>query len=59
MKQRLGVVESKGDCGCGCGGTENMSGCGDKSVNEEAVKVSMKTLMVQLLLQSKKESYQT
>ena len=39
MKQRLGIKESKGDCGCGCGGVTE-GGCGDKSVNEEAVKVS-------------------
>ena len=39
MKQRLGIKESKGDCGCGCKGT-TPGGCGDKSVNEEAVKVS-------------------
>ena len=39
MKQRLGIAESKGDCGCGCGGT-TPGGCGDKSVNEESVKVS-------------------
>jgi hypothetical protein len=39
MKQRLGIKESKGDCGCGCGGT-TPGGCGDKSVNEEAIKVS-------------------
>ena len=36
MKQRLGIKESKGDCGCGCGGT-TPGGCGDKSVNEEVV----------------------
>ena len=39
MKSRLGIKESKGDCGCGCGGVTE-GGCGDKSVNEEAVKVS-------------------
>jgi hypothetical protein len=31
MKQRLGIRESKEDCGCGCGG-----GCSD-SVNEETI----------------------
>jgi len=36
MKQRLGIKESKGDCGCGCGGT-TPGGCGDKSVNEETI----------------------
>jgi len=39
MKQRLGIKESKGDCGCGCGGT-TPGGCGDKLVNEESVKIS-------------------
>ena len=33
MKDRLGIRESKSDCGCGCGGT-TPGGCGDKSVNE-------------------------
>ena len=41
MKSRLGIAESKGDCGCGCGGT-TPGGCGD-SVNEESVKVSNRT----------------
>ena len=41
MKSRLGIKESKGDCGCGCGGT-TPGGCGD-SVNEESVKVSNRT----------------
>ena len=27
MKQRLGIKEGKGDCGCGCGGTTE-GGCG-------------------------------
>ena len=36
MKQRLGMNESKEDCGCGCGGT-TPGGCGDKSVNEETI----------------------
>lgn len=39
MKERLGIQESKEDCGCGCGGT-TPGGCGDKLVNEESVKVS-------------------
>ena len=30
MKQRLGIKEGKGDCGCGCGGVTE-GGCGDKS----------------------------
>ena len=33
MKERLGMNESKEDCGCGCNGT-TPGGCGDKSVNE-------------------------
>ena len=33
MKDRLGIRESKSDCGCGCGGVTE-GGCGDKSVNE-------------------------
>ena len=33
MKERLGMNESKSDCGCGCNGT-TPGGCGDKSVNE-------------------------
>ena len=36
MKQRLGIKESKEDCGCGCNGT-TPGGCGDKSVNEETI----------------------
>ena len=36
MKQRLGMNESKEDCGCGCGGVTE-GGCGDKSVNEETI----------------------
>ena len=52
MKQRLGLKESK-DCGCGCGGT-TPGGCGDKSVNEESVKVSSRNTDGQSLLQSKK-----
>tara|TARA_Y100000996_G_scaffold313069_1_gene249301 strand:- start:1663 stop:2418 length:756 start_codon:yes stop_codon:yes gene_type:complete len=39
MKSRLGIKESKGDCGCGCEGT-TPGGCGDKSVNEESVSIS-------------------
>ena len=46
MKERLGMKESKSDCGCGCGGVTE-GGCGDKStneseVNEEPVSVSMR-----------------
>ena len=33
MKTRLGIKESKSDCGCGCGGT-TPGGCGE-SVNED------------------------
>ena len=33
MRERLGLKESKGDCGCGCGGVTE-GGCKDKSVNE-------------------------
>jgi len=36
MKDRLGIRESKSDCGCGCGGVTE-GGCGDKSVNEETI----------------------
>ena len=39
MKSRLGIKESKEDCGCGCKGT-TPGGCGDKSVNEESVSIS-------------------
>ena len=52
MRQRLGIAESKGDCGCGCGGVTE-GGCGG-TIKEEAVKVSTETLMVRLLLQLKK-----
>ena len=42
MKQRLGMNESKSDCGCGCGG-----GCSDslteETVNEQPVMVSKRT----------------
>ena len=40
MKSRLGIKESKGDCGCGCGGT-TVGGC-NESLNEEPVTVSMR-----------------
>ena len=40
MKSRLGIKESKGDCGCGCGGT-TVGGC-NESLNEEPVAVSMR-----------------
>lgn len=33
MKERLGMNESKSDCGCGCGGVTE-GGCNTKSVNE-------------------------
>ena len=38
MKQRLGMNESKEDCGCGCNGTTE-GGC-NESLNEEPVAVS-------------------
>ncbi len=34
MKERLGLKESKGDCGCGCGGVTE-GGCGDTPKLEE------------------------
>jgi hypothetical protein len=40
MKERLGMNESKDDCGCGCNGT-TPGGCNDK-LNEEPVSVSMR-----------------
>ena len=39
MKERLGLKESKGDCGCGCGGVTE-GGCGDSKLEEEQVAVS-------------------
>tara|TARA_B100001564_G_scaffold247150_1_gene209725 strand:- start:109 stop:975 length:867 start_codon:yes stop_codon:yes gene_type:complete len=40
MKERLGLKESKGDCGCGCGGVTE-GGCGDTpKLEEEQVAVS-------------------
>ena len=41
MKERLGMKESKEDCGCGCNGTTE-GGC-NESVNEQAVVVSKRT----------------
>ena len=55
MKQRLGIAESKGDCGCGCGGT-TPGGCGDKSVNEESVKVSSRNTDGSITTTIKEES---
>ena len=55
MKQRLGITESKGDCGCGCGGT-TPGGCGDKSVNEESVKVSSRNTDGSITTTIKEES---
>ena len=55
MKQRLGIAESKGDCGCGCGGT-TPGGCGDKSVNEESVKVSSRNADGSITTTIKEES---
>ena len=55
MKQRLGIKESKGDCGCGCGGVTE-GGCGDKSVNEEAVKVSSRNADGSITTTIKEES---
>jgi hypothetical protein len=40
MKQRLGMNESKEDCGCGCNGTTE-GGC-NESLNEEPVSISMR-----------------
>jgi len=40
MKERLGMNESKSDCGCGCKGT-TPGGC-NESLNEEPVSVSMR-----------------
>ena len=40
MKERLGMNESKEDCGCGCNGTTE-GGC-NESLNEEPVSVSMR-----------------
>tara|TARA_E500000081_G_C6049484_1_gene312949 strand:+ start:113 stop:988 length:876 start_codon:yes stop_codon:yes gene_type:complete len=39
MKERLGLKESKGDCGCGCGGVTE-GGCGDSKLEEEQVAVA-------------------
>ena len=41
MKSRLGIQESKKDCGCGCGGT-TPGGCGE-SLNEQPVAVHNRT----------------
>lgn len=41
MKQRLGIKESAGNCGCGCGGT-TPGGCGDK-MTEQQVQVVNRT----------------
>ena len=38
MKERLGLKESKGDCGCGGGGVTE-GGCGDARLEEEKVAV--------------------
>ena len=40
MKERLGMNESKEDCGCGCKGT-TPGGC-NESLNEEPVSISMR-----------------
>jgi len=40
MKERLGMNESKEDCGCGCNGT-TPGGC-NESLNEEPVSISMR-----------------
>ena len=42
MKNRLGINESKKDCGCGCGGT-TPGGCGD-SINEAKVDTILKRI---------------
>lgn len=50
MKQRLGIRESKEDCGCGCGG-----GCSD-SVNEQAVTISKRTESGNIVTRIKEEN---
>ena len=50
MKQRLGISESKEDCGCGCGG-----GCSD-SVNEQAVVISKRTESGNIVTRIKEEN---
>ena len=50
MKQRLGMNESKSDCGCGCGG-----GCSD-SVNEQAVIISKRTESGNIVTRIKEEN---
>ena len=50
MKQRLGIRESKEDCGCGCGG-----GCSD-SVNEQAVVISKRTESGNIVTRIKEEN---
>ena len=54
MKSRLGIKESKGDCGCGCGGTTE-GGCGG-TVDEEAIKVSSRNADGSITTTIKEES---
>jgi hypothetical protein len=55
MKDRLGIKESKSDCGCGCGGVTE-GGCGDKSVNEQAVTISKRTESGNIVTRIKEEN---
>ena len=55
MKDRLGIRESKSDCGCGCGGVTE-GGCGDKSVNEQAVTISKRTESGNIVTRIKEEN---
>ena len=54
MRERLGIKESKGDCGCGCGGT-TPGGCGD-TIKEESVKVSSRNADGSITTTIKEES---
>ena len=54
MKERLGIKEGKGDCGCGCGGT-TPGGCGD-TIKEESVKVSSRNADGSITTTIKEES---
>lgn len=52
MKERLGMNESKSDCGCGCGGVTE-GGC---STNEQAVIVSKRTESGNIVSRLKEEN---
>ena len=54
MKERLGIKEGKGDCGCGCKGT-TPGGCGD-TIKEESVKVSSRNADGSITTTIKEES---